>query len=101
MPSHRPLEPIEPEPGSFDVRAMARGEPGVPRRFRWRDRAYEVAEIERTWKELSHAPPCGGDRYVRRHVYAVRTTEGLSIRLVAERGARRGAPRWWIHGIDD
>lgn len=89
-----PLEPIEPVPGSFDLRAMARGEPGVPRRFRWRDEEVRVAEVLGTTRE---AEPYEG--YVRRHVVHVRTEDGREMRLVGERGTRKGAPRWWIRTV--
>ena len=86
-----PLEPIEAIPGTFDVRAMARGEPGVPRRFRWRDREYVVTEVVATARETE---PYEG--YVRRHVTHVRTEGGNEFRIVGDRGGRRGAPRWWV-----
>ncbi len=73
---------------------MARGIPGVPRRFRWRGRAFEVAKVEDTWKELSASPPGGGDRYVRRHGFTVRTTDGEILKLVAARGSAR--VRWYL-----
>ena len=96
MSSRHALEPIEPEPGSFDARRMARGEPGLPLRFTWRGRRYEVAEVERAWRELSAAPSPGADRYVRRHGYDVVTTDGTRMRLVGERGRGSRAGRWWI-----
>lgn len=80
---------------------MARGEPGVPRRFTWRGRRYEVAEVERRWKELNPAPAAAGDRYVRRHGYAILTIGGERLRLIAERRGRRGQPRWWLRERPD
>ena len=38
-------ELIRPVAGSFDVGGMARGEPGLPSRFMWRDKEYAVAEV--------------------------------------------------------
>ena len=101
MTSRHVLEPIQPEPGSFDARMMARGEPGVPRRFTWRGRTYEVAEVERSWREWSAPPAPAGDRYVRRHGYAIKTTDGLRLRLVAERGRGSRAGRWWVREAPD
>ena len=97
MAQRRIAEEITPEPGSFDARTMARGVPGVPRRFRWRDREYEIAEVVRSWKELSDAPAGGGDRYVRRHAYLVCTTRGQQMHLVAERGRHR--TRWLLRSV--
>jgi len=39
-------EAIEPITSSFDTARMAAGEPGLPKRFIWRDREYEIATIE-------------------------------------------------------
>ncbi len=95
-----PFEPIEPVPGSFDIRAMARGEPGVPRRFRWRERDYRVVRILPGWKEMSAPEGVPGDRYVRRHGTVVETQDGSRLRLVAERGAGRKGLRWWVRRIE-
>jgi phosphoribosylglycinamide formyltransferase-1 len=78
---------------------MARGEPGVPRRFTWREQAYEIAEVERSWKELSAASSGDRDRYVRRHVFQVVTTDGTRMRLTAVRGVPGSAPRWKLLSI--
>ena len=99
MPERRIGEEIVPEPGSFDARTMARGVPGVPRRFRWREDDHEVAEVLRSWKELSDAPAGGGDRYVRRHAFEILTTDGTRMRLVAERGPRRA--RWILRSVSE
>jgi len=42
-------EAIRPVVGSSDVQGMARGEPGLPRRFVWRDKEYAVDELLETW----------------------------------------------------
>ena len=89
-------EPIRPVPGSFDVRAMARGEPGLPRRFVWRGEEIRVERIERRGKETEGDR---GDVYVRRHVWVVRTEDGRRMELYADRDGRRGRPRWWIRRV--
>lgn len=38
-------EAIRPVGGTFDVFGMAKGEPGLPGRFVWRDTEYAVAEV--------------------------------------------------------
>ena len=93
---HRLHESVDPLPGSFDARSMARGEPGLPGAFTWRGRTYEVADVERSWKETGVDR---GDRYVRRHVFRIRTTDGTSMELYADRQARRGAARWWLRRV--
>ena len=100
MSSASPLEPIEPVPGSFDVRAMARGEPGVPRLFRWRGVDYRVVRILPGWKEMSAPEGTPGDRYVRRHGTLVETEDGSRLSLVAERGRGRAGTRWWVRRVD-
>ena len=78
---------------------MARGEPGVPRRFSWRGRAYRVVEIRPGWKEMSAPEGSSGDRYVRRHATLVVTDDGSLLSLVAERGRGRQGLRWWVRRI--
>lgn len=85
-----------------DDHPAAIGEPIVPTRFVWRDREYAVGELLKSWKELS---PCGsgsGERYVRKHWYHIRTTDGLEMKIYFERQARsKGAAkrRWWLFSI--
>lgn len=93
-------EPIRPEAESFDTAAMARGEPGVPRRFRWREADYEVAEVLERTKDTRPCTHGSGERYVGRHWFRVRTTTGEEMRLYFERNPRpdrRGAQRWFLH----
>jgi hypothetical protein len=95
------LEPIAPHPGSFDARAMARAEPGVPRRFDWRGKTYVVVEVLETWRETE--APMGGstDRYVRRHAARVRTESGETMLLSATRGVSDRAARWTLRAIEE
>ena len=79
---------------------MTRGEPGLPRRFSWRDRGYEVSAVEASWK--SHGED-RGDVYVRRHWYDIRTTCGQRMRIYFDRnpgraGSRRS--RWWVYSLE-
>jgi hypothetical protein len=96
------LEPIEPAAGSFDPRAMARGEPGVPRAFRWRGRDYEVVEVLGSAREVVGAGGAGGVDgvgYVRRHAVTVRTRCGLVLVLVGARARGAGPARWSLREI--
>ncbi len=58
---------------------MARGEPGLPHQFRWRKTNWEVAEILESRKEHGDCTHGSGERYVRKHVYRVRTTDGTVL----------------------
>ena len=56
-------EPIKPAAGTMDAGGMTRGEPGLPRKFTWRDEEYTVDEVLEKWKETS---PCRGGGSERR-----------------------------------
>lgn len=64
-------EAITPARGSFDAAAMARGEPGLPARFTWRQTEYAVADLLETWKS-SEREGGSGEAYLRRHWFKVR-----------------------------
>ena len=91
------LEPVTAHPGSFDAAGMSRGEPGVPKRFDWRGKTYVVAEVLGMRRETEDA---GGDAYVRRHAFRVRTESGEVMVLSGSRGAR-GASRWILRSIEE
>ena len=94
-------EPIEPVEGSFDTAGMACGEPGLPRRFRWRGTEYEVSRVLEKWKTAGDCRGGSGERYVRKHWYRVNTTDGAEMELYFERQQRpgRGKKRWWLLAI--
>ncbi len=92
-------EPIDPEPGSMDPVGMARGEPGLPTRFGWRDETYEVAEVFGRDKETGSCSHGSGEQYVRRHQFHIRTTSGDEMKLTFDRQARSKRSRWWIRSI--
>ncbi|MFP4058016.1 MAG: DUF6504 family protein [Candidatus Brocadiia bacterium] len=95
-------EAIRPLPGAMDTRRMARGEPGLPRRFRWRDQEIEVAEILQQWKETSRCRSGSPEQYVRKHWYRVRTGDGREMRLYFERqprSRRERVRRWWLYTV--
>ena len=90
-------EAVVPAAGSFNVSAMARGEPGLPREFTWRGTRYVVAEVLSTWKSSTADR---GEMYLRRHWFRVRTTTGGQMTLYCERqakNARRPKARWWLY----
>jgi phosphoribosylglycinamide formyltransferase-1 len=103
MPSSFVSEPILPVEASFDTGGMARGEPGLPRKFRWRKKEFIVAEVLERWKEHGDCRHGSGERYVRKHGYRVRTAEGAVFRIYFQRSVGRGKlpkSRWWIHSIE-
>jgi phosphoribosylglycinamide formyltransferase-1 len=95
-------EAIQPELGTFDTGRMSTGEPGLPRRFTWRGRRFEVDSVLRAWKEAGPCHHGSGERYVRRHWYEVRLTTGAVARLYFERQARAKTEkcrRWWLFSL--
>jgi len=92
-------EAIVPLPGSFDVAAMSRGEPGLPAQFTWRGWTYAVARLLSTWKTSTAEL---GRMYLRRHWFSIETTTGQRMTLYCERQTRnRSKPkaRWWLYSI--
>jgi len=95
-------EPIEPVAGTADVGRMAAGEPGLPQRFVWRDEQHEVAEVLETAKRYSDCTHGSGERYLRKHVYRIRTTAGDEMKLSFVRQPRSASERrhrWWLQAI--
>jgi hypothetical protein len=97
-------EPIVPLEASFDTGGMARGEPGLPNHFRWGKNEFTVAEVLETWKEHGNCRNGSGERYVRKHGYRIRTTDGTLMKIYFQRSVGRGklgAKRWWIHSLEE
>jgi phosphoribosylglycinamide formyltransferase-1 len=104
MPVTFVSEPITPLEGSFDPAGMARGEPGLPHQFRWRKKDYAVAEILGQGKAYGDCKHGSGERYVRRHSYRVRTTDGTVFQLYFQRSfgrvKTRPLNRWWVQSCE-
>jgi len=97
-------ERLEPETGSADTTRLAAGEPGLPRRFTWREGVLEVAGVCRTWRETGPCRHGSGERYVRQHWFEVATASGTVAKLYFERHSRRGlgkGSRWWLFSLKD
>ncbi|MGE5258518.1 MAG: DUF6504 family protein [Hyphomicrobiales bacterium] len=96
-------ESIRPVPGTGDTSAMAIGEPGLPRKFVWRDRTITIVAVLRTWRETGRCRNGSRERYVRKHWYEVATIPGGTMRLYFDRhprsGRRRNTARWWLFSI--
>lgn len=94
-------EPIVPEPGSADIRSMAIGEPGLPARFTWRERIFDVKAVVQQWKTSSREGGTGR-LYLRRHWYTILTGSGEQMTIYCERQARsrrQAKSRWWLYTI--
>ncbi len=96
-------EPIKPVEGTFDTADMARGEPGLPGRFIWRDKEYTVAELLEKWKESG---PCKGgssEMYLRKHWFKIMTEDGSEMTIYFERQPRTkrdNKKRWWLYTVN-
>jgi hypothetical protein len=96
-------EPIKPVLGTFHTEMMARGMPGLPRRFTWRGQEHEVEAILEVRRTLGPCTSGSGEMYVRRHWFTIRTTGGTTLTLYCDRQARRcqsPKARWWVFSID-
>jgi len=97
-------EPISPEPGTADAAAMARGVPGLPAAFTWRDRRYVVQQLLESWKRseaYNHMP--GGERYYRRQYYRVLVDSGDIMTIYAVRHLKSGesnSQRWRLYTVE-
>jgi len=95
-------EPIKPVAGTSDPAAMTRGEPGLPGRFIWRDKEYEVADVLEVWKEQGPCKSGGTEQYLRKHWFRITTGDGLIMTIYFERQPRsksRNKTRWWLYTV--
>jgi len=104
MPRQFVSERIEPDSDSMNLADTPVGEPPVPRRFTWRAKTYEVAEIlsrrrgmtqDRTHKSK--------EKYVAKHWFEVRTTSGHVMTIYFERQPKSKAQRttrWWLYTVE-
>ncbi len=94
-------EPLEPVGGAFDTAAMGTGLPGLPNAFRWRDQEFQIAAELGSWKHsASYNGTVGGQRYLRRHYWRLRMSDGSAwtvyfIRHTPRSGSSRR--RWFIY----
>jgi len=92
-------EEIKPLPEFLDISQSAPGEPALPQKFHWRGEAVEIAEVLRKWKSASDCTHGSDDRYVRRHWYDIRTTDGRQMRIYFDRNTKPSGHkkrRWWM-----
>ena len=102
MPGTFISEPLIPE-ASFNPLAMSQGEPGLPAKFRWRERELIIAEVLETSRAYGDCKHGSGERYLRRHCFRIRTTDGLVLRIYFQRsfGRARSTARWWLQSIEE
>lgn len=95
-------EPLIPD-ASFDPLAMSRGEPGLPAKFRWRERDLVIAEVLETSRAYGDCKHGSGERYLRKHGFRLRTTDGLILCIYFQRtfGKARASARWWLQSIEE
>jgi hypothetical protein len=93
-------EPLVPHAGTFDVRDMAAGLPGLPTGFDWRGESHQVGQRLETWKQsVAEGGRSGGERYLRRHYFRLRMSDGAIWTVYFVRQAPRGASgrqRWFL-----
>jgi hypothetical protein len=95
-------EPIQPVEGTFDSTGMVRGEPGLPHRFLWRDREYNVASVLEVWKEDGPCRSGSSEMYLRKHWFRVLTEQGEEMTLYFQRQSRSKSQRksrWWLYTV--
>jgi len=80
---------------------MAIGEPGLPRRFVWRQHTIEIRAVLRSWRGIGECRHGSDERYVRKHWYEVETTADGIMTIYFDRHSRRGCkvPRWWLFSV--
>ncbi|HJW13321.1 MAG TPA: DUF6504 family protein [Thermoanaerobaculia bacterium] len=95
-------EPIEPMMEDLAEVPFSVGEPILPARFRWRGVEYRVESVLESWKEYSQGTRQMPDRYLRKHWFHVRTTDGSTMKIYFERSVRsKGTERarWWLFTV--
>ena len=92
-------EELRPLGKARDTAAMVRREPGLPEGFAWRGTEYRIVGIIEMWK-TSSPEPGGGNIYLRRHWYRVRTDPPAVMTIYFDRQAhnrKRPKARWWLY----
>lgn len=95
-------EAIKPVEGTFDTAGMVCGEPGLPGRFLWRGKEYEVAEVLEKWKESGRCKSGSMEMYLRKHWFKIRCSGGLEMTIYFERqprAKRENKARWWLYTV--
>jgi len=102
MPEDFVSEQIIPS-GEFDPDTAIAGAPLLPHCFTWRNSEYIIDAILDTWKESGPCSSGGGEMYLRKHWYKIRTSTGLVMKLYFERqprSKRQRTARWWLYTVE-
>ena len=83
--------------GAMEVATLSHGEPSLPSAFRYGDERIEVEEVKKTWRGTKEDR---GDVYVKKHWFEFSTRDGRTAVVYFDRGARKGAPRWYLYTLD-
>ena len=97
-------EPLEPQPGAFNASVMARGKPGLPYGFSWRNQKMVLVEVLKHWKESGPCRHGSSERYVRKHWYKIRTGNHQIATLYFDRQTHSTSQkkrRWWLYTLED
>ena len=100
LPEEFVCEEMRPIAGTLDASAMARGEPGLPRRFFWRKTEYEMVEVVKRWKTTGPCTSGSDESYVRRHWYRIVTRPSAVMTVYFDRrpkDRRHPKARWWVY----
>ena len=93
-------ESIVPVKESIEAISSAPGEPCVPKAFSWKGGTIEIAAVLERWKEAGDCHHGSGERYIRKHWYRVRTSQGVEMRIYLERQPRgRSRSRWRLYTV--
>jgi hypothetical protein len=101
MPDQFISEPIKPLTETTDTSRMAIGEPGLPRRFVWRDRIITVKAVLRSWRDTGRCHNGSPEMYARKHWCEVATVFDGIMKLYFDRqprGSRKEAG-WLLFSV--
>lgn len=89
-------KPILPEGVSVDEDALGRLEPSLPVAFHFGEERIGVKALRKTWRSTKTDR---GDVYLKRHWFEFETSDGKVAVVYFDRGAKRGAPRWFLYTL--
>lgn len=93
-------EPIQATSQAIEPAALARGEPSLPREFRWRDRTFAVTEVLGKWKTTGPCRSGGNEKYVRKHWWKIRTDSGEVMKLYFDRQPKNPSDmKWFLYSV--
>ena len=95
-------EAIVPLMDDLAERPFLAGEPILPSRFRWRGNEFHIESILESWKEYTEGSRQMPERYLRKHWFHVRVSDGSTMKIYFERHVRSkgtARARWWLYTI--